>query len=805
MKTKKMLRCLILFAMVVGVSSVAFGYDPNSPLLWDGTGNGIDWFDAANWNQNAVPDPNFQVEIGDPNYVIRGGTYPITVSVAAAANADSLKVGAGIMLGQASTLTISAGGSLTTGGDITIADSNSTGTLTVPSGGGPITVGDDLSVGDNGDGTFNMTGGTLSVSDNIRVSKDDYGTGTMTLIGVVVDCDDLYVASEGDDETGTGVGTVTLTNCDVVIDDGDLRIGRYGTGTVTATGGTLEVHDDVEIASGGKGGTGTLTLNSTDIPDYSDKLLVGIDPNNSKGELIMNGTSEIETGNNVNIGGDDGTNDGKEITSNGVGIVRMNDDAYLIAGDQMRIGSAIGSTGTLYMNDPNTVLETIESEDLKVGQWGSGTIVTYGTIIVDDDLYVGKKDGGTGVITMSDPNAVLDVDDDMVIGGEGYGKLDMTAGGSVTVGNNFRVAQGDSGDGDVIMNGGRIWIDGSIDFASHGDISGSDPVANLTMRNGALFATQDNDFNFAKKGSGELRMMSGAILHAGFGYAGEGNGDDIKIGEDSGSYAYVEIDDSSTRLFCDNLELGRDGGSVDFDIERARIEIDDDFLVADDITDDEGTPGIVDVVIDKNAYINIDNKCRIGGNGAQVTITLLDGDINMHAGSDALELPASDSEGGYAVIVLGKDADGISLGQAKFELDGPLDANDVGDNDYIDFLGGGLLEMQTSNITEQAIKDHIVSGYFRTTYSQAALNGDSPGAGECFRPVYVDKGDGRWHVYLGVGSICVDPPAVDYDGDCDVDFDDLVLLAEDWDTKDLQDFAELAANWQESVGQAYGQ
>ena len=160
----------------------------------------------------------------------------------------------------------------------------------------------------------------------------------------------------------------------------------------------------------------------------------------------------------------------------------------------------------------------------------------------------------------------------------------------------------------------------------------------------------------------------------------------------------------------------------------------------------------------------------------------------MSGGDGYLRLPNSDSRTGSAVIVLGEDIAVKGFGSAKFEIDGYLDGLDAGDNDYIDFLNGGLLEMQTNRITEDKIKDHIASGYFTTSYSQPALNGTAPifgpgpGIDEHYGVVYEDKGDGRWHIHVGIAvtpPVCT-PPDGDLDDDCIVDLADLRIMAGVW-------------------------
>ncbi|RLG32991.1 hypothetical protein DRN98_04520 [Methanosarcinales archaeon] len=796
MKMKKMLKCLVLPIIVLGVSLMAFGEeDPNAN--WTGAVNN-DWHTAGNWNPTGVPALRNPVKIGDPNYADppTNYTYPIQVDIDAPADANSLIIGAGINIAEQSTVTISATGSLTTVQNLEIG-SDSTGILEVESGapltvGGKIilgddgdgtlsalassviTIGDGLDVGDNGDGTFTMTGGQLLVTNNIEVSRDNDGSGTMDLDSVNVTCIDFNVASNSDDGDGSGVGSVILTDPNIFASD-DLRVGLNGTGTLTSTGGFIGVNDDVEIGGADSSGwSGTVTLNSSDITDPTnldggfrfDDLDIGRG-HNGYGELIMNGTSRVLSGDDTCVGGSsyNGNSDEGRL---GKGVLRMNDDSYLYSHDQMRIGGDSGAVGEVYINDPNVILETKSGEDLFVGKYGTGTLdMDGGTVIVGDDMYLGSNIGASGsasgTLKMNN-GAFVDCDDafDCANDGDATNVTSINMKGASKFYAGSRGKLGHHGSSDIILDGDGTVLGFGVN--SSGGYSGS-----------------NKDCYFAKNAdaTGLLKLTSGAELKT--------NGRWF-VATDGGN-ATIEIDGTKSQFNMDeDLYLGGNAKNEDGDLYAgggsASLTVTNGGTTSSDVN------------------VNIGDDLHMGGGNSTATIDLVKGRIEV----DDVILPR-DALGVSAIITLGIDADGIPADDARLDLGGELDASNAGDNDYIDFLGGGRLVIQANKITEQEIQDHIVSGFFRTTYSQPELNGEAPSDPNCFRPVYSSASGGtKWIIELGIGSKCVDPPEYDLDGDCDVDLVDLNLLLEDWlNPADLEDFAGLAAEWGIHGGWVYGQ
>ena len=79
---------------------------------------------------------------------------------------------------------------------------------------------------------------------------------------------------------------LTLTNCDTTIDNGDLRVGSYGTGTVTVTGGDIYIDDDLEMLNDSSRGTATVTFTGTSA-EVGDDIQVG---SKGSGTLTLNDT-----------------------------------------------------------------------------------------------------------------------------------------------------------------------------------------------------------------------------------------------------------------------------------------------------------------------------------------------------------------------------------------------------------------------------------------------------------------------------------------------------------------------------------
>ena len=829
MKTK----AIVIMILCALLSSPLFAADPNyagsmswigevdddwnaictDPYNWDSAGlNGGDPNDPnAPWNQDGwvpfvpggLPTLKTDVKIGDPCVV--ESLDDVIIYTGDAAFANQLEVA----IDGVYSLTVQSGASLETAADLIVGD-DGVGLVTIGAG-NTITVGDDLYVGDEGTGTFNMTGGgTLDVNDYISVSKDEGGTGIMSLTGVQVNCQSIRVASDGADAAGTGVGTLTVVDCNIVIDGGDddLYVGMDGTGTATFTNTLIDVDDDIRI---GENGTGTLTLNNSDITKYdgtrdADHLDIGANEGGD-GTLILN-DSTVLTDNNVCVGGDDGANSlSSDVPTNSTGLIELNGSSHLYSHDQMKLGSFSGSTGTVILNDPCCFLNVNDGdEDLQVGGYGTGYLELNGGTVTCGALRIARGGGSTGTVTINDPCAVLEIaggkDLQMSQGSFSTSTLTMN-GNTIAVDDDAHVGMDNGAVCTITMVGGLLDVGDDIFFATgkedDDNDSDSTTVSNLTMSAGAILTSAGGDIYIAKDGSSELNISDGAAIST-------DNRHNIMAGENVGSNADIEIDGAATTLYCRDLELGVNGGVVLFDIENATITLGDDLLIANSVG--SGDPCTVSVIIDNQATINIGNAFELGGGGAIATVELRDGDIIMVDNDDAFLMPESESNvDRYARVILGTNVNGVNAkdpGDAEFKLDGPLDNALAGVDDYVDFLGGGRFTIRADGtVSEDDIRDNIAIGYvnpgfFRTSYSQADLNGVVPGAGEAYQVTYSRNGD-NWEVELGIGLIppvCVAQPAGDLSGDCEVDNDDVAILSAGWGAPyGLAELADIATTW----------
>ena len=195
----KKLFLLLFFALVpVLLSPVLEG-----ATRW--TGNGADqlWGTSANWN-NGVPDGGTTVVI-DP---IASAKYPL-IDANTTAISDHTGIGWG-QAGQAS-LTIEAGGTLTTQQSLWIGrDAITNGVLYM--NGGSINCGNLVMVGQFGHGTLHMTGGQIDIAPTGGMHvPHSTGTGHVDLHGGTITCTTFTMRRQGT------VGTMDITEGHLII------------------------------------------------------------------------------------------------------------------------------------------------------------------------------------------------------------------------------------------------------------------------------------------------------------------------------------------------------------------------------------------------------------------------------------------------------------------------------------------------------------------------------------------------------------------------------------------------------------
>ena len=326
---------------------------------------------------------------GDQTFVGRdNGTGTLTQSGGTVTLNHDFYVGQGG--GGNGTLNLSGSAVLNTGRDFVIGREGGTGSLNVT--GGTITkTGDEkMIVGhNNGVGTVVHSGGTINVNQNqLYIGNENaeaLGTYTLSGTGALNVADELIVGRE----SGTGTlnvdgGTVTTTG------NGNMYIGRKnGTGTLNQTAGTISVNREFGVGTtqDGQAGTGSYDLSGGSLTaagnifigkeaasagtmtmsggtmSTSDKLQIG--HNQATGVLSQSGGT-VNVQNEVYIG--------NETSAASIGTYTLSGSAELNVGNEVIVGRDNG-TGTFNL-DGGTVNATKIS-----GGNGSSTVNFNGGVI----------------------------------------------------------------------------------------------------------------------------------------------------------------------------------------------------------------------------------------------------------------------------------------------------------------------------------------------------------------------------------------------------------------------------------------
>jgi len=287
---------------------------------------------------------------GDETFVGRdNGTGTLAQSGGTVTLNHNLYVGQGS--GANGTYTIGDGAVLNIGRDFVVGRESGTGALTMT--GGTITkTGDEkFIVGhNNGVGVVAQSGGTISVNNELYIGNENAGaSGTYTLSGTGA----LNVANEVvvGRESGTGVlnvngGTITTTG------NGNMYIGRRnGTGTLNQTAGVISVIKEFGVGTrdGDKIGIGTYNLSGGSLA-ATNNIFIGKELGSS-GTMTMTGGT-MSTSDKLQIG----HNNGVGVVAQSGGTVNVQNEVYI--GNE-NSGSSVGTytlSGSAELNVGNEVL-----------------------------------------------------------------------------------------------------------------------------------------------------------------------------------------------------------------------------------------------------------------------------------------------------------------------------------------------------------------------------------------------------------------------------------------------------------------
>jgi hypothetical protein len=480
---------------------------------WANPGTSSNWNNASNWSPSGVPASGDTVTIGGVGNV---GAYSVTLDIAAsvstltisATKGATLIVGAntltvGSTSGTAITLSHSGDNITMTGGTITDAGGISlAGTI---SGRGTLNVSGSIS----GAGTLHASGGTLDVSGTIAsgivFSIDSSSSSVLKIEGTATSAAAISITSSNQTlEIGasgalTIVGQQTVSGGTIRLDGGSLTdssglvVGTSGTltgfgtvnpaisgpssgtGTITASGGTLELKSTLTL------GTGALAL--TVGGGASDRLLLdaastatslGFSGSTGTLELNTSGTLTLSTGllvgaNTVRLDGS-----GSHLTDNaGISV-----STGTLTG-QGTVTGAITATGAAHITANGGTL-TIAN-----GITDSGQLTL--TVTGSSDRLVLDGTSAANAVSFSGNSGTLELAAGLTLGtalSVGSGTVQLDSGGSLTDGSGILLSTGTlTGQGAVT---GAITASGAAHITANG---GTLTIANGITDSGQLTLT----------------------------------------------------------------------------------------------------------------------------------------------------------------------------------------------------------------------------------------------------------------------------------------------------------------------------
>lgn len=326
------------------------------------------------------------------------------------------------------TLTVSNGGTVTTGGTAFIGENaGGVGIATVDGAGSSWTAGE-LRVGDSGNGTLTISNGGAVTSDDSAIGYYAGSTGVVTVTGAGstwTNGNDLAVGLEGHGTLTIADGGAVHTTVDgyiggepgstgVVTVDGagsswtvgrNLLVGSYGSGALTITNGGHVTSLEARIGDVDSGGTGTVVVDGVgSIWTNYDHMHLGT---LATGTLTIRNGAHVDNDDDLDIGAYGRLNIGAALGQTAVAAGTLDADKI-----NFQSGSALVFNHTdaeydfsLPMSGRGTILQMGPGTTVLTGDASGFSGLTYvaaGTLLVDGTLagttYVAGTLGGTGTV-----------------------------------------------------------------------------------------------------------------------------------------------------------------------------------------------------------------------------------------------------------------------------------------------------------------------------------------------------------------------------------------------------------------------
>jgi autotransporter-associated beta strand protein len=403
-------------------------------------------------------------------------------------------------------IVVQSGGTITANNELYIGNENASasGTYTL-SGTGALNVSNEVVVGrESGTGVLNVNGGTLTTSGNgnMYIGRRN-GTGTLNQTAGTISVNrEFAVGSRDDNKIGTGIYNLSGTGAITVANNIFIGKEQGSSGTMTMTGGTMTGSDKLII--GHNQATGNLNHSAGTVNVQNEVYIGNENIASSVGTYTLSGSAELNVGNEVQIGRDNGTgtfnlnggtvttkkleggngsatvnfnggivkakqddsnfitnldtanlqSGGAVINSNGFnvgtsqeftgtgGITKTGAGSLTLASTSSYSGATTVATGTLIING-NISTSSLTTVDSGATLSGSGTV---GAAVINGTLAVGNSPGQMNFTNTVDLNGITIME------------IDGTAGAGVAGGHDFVNLTG-AGAAGILTYGGTLTLD----------------------------------------------------------------------------------------------------------------------------------------------------------------------------------------------------------------------------------------------------------------------------------------------------------------------------------------------------------
>jgi T5SS/PEP-CTERM-associated repeat protein len=384
------------------------------------------------------------------------------------------------------------------------------GTATITGAGSEFEVNGQVRVGDLGDGQLTVEAGAAGESRNLVVGSSAGGLGEVAIAG-----EDTTYETEGNVSIGIrGEGTLTVQDGATLTANTTRASSRGliiaaeagGRSTVDIDGGLAEIKNSTYV---GYRDVGQLNITNGGVLETSEGWVGQL--NGGQGAVTIDGDgSRWESSGRVYVGGiGDGT------------LTLTNQAAMAIggSGEGLVIGQVAGSSGHVVVDGSD--IENPQRTDIVIGKASTDAslVSRAGSYVAGGSIVIGQQDGSAGEATATSDFATIDADDELIVGGQGEGILNIDQSGRANADQRVIIAEGINSTGTVnIFQDAQLTSQGDIEVG--GNSASADPVGGQGQINvygeGLLFA---ND-TLRLWDNGTVNLAGGAVSVADIEFAG---------------------------------------------------------------------------------------------------------------------------------------------------------------------------------------------------------------------------------------------------------------------------------------------